>query len=365
MLKHRALSDEVSIHAPREGCDTSPLTSSKPSSRFQFTHPGRGATRSSTIVEARLRFQFTHPGRGATSPQVRSMQQSTVSIHAPREGCDPRRRCGHGSCRCFNSRTPGGVRLGRASFDPLRTGFNSRTPGGVRLYSLMGMPKILQFQFTHPGRGATSPDRSEASSASRFNSRTPGGVRLARVLSDEIPAYVSIHAPREGCDSPYRSRIVWSAMFQFTHPGRGATLCDDWLPSCSRFQFTHPGRGATKTVDVPAWAGKKFQFTHPGRGATEGGDVVDVRSGKFQFTHPGRGATFSWSAVKRSSRVSIHAPREGCDQRSNHAIRTASSFQFTHPGRGATKAGEDAMEGWHKFQFTHPGRGATLPRSPQ
>ena len=354
---------------------------------FQFTHPGRGATRRYRYRWCRASFNSRTPGGvrlQVTPPFGRGIR---VSIHAPREGCDarqihqgagdgvsihaPREGCDEifNNCRgkiAVSIHAPReGCDLTSGEVNAAEHRFNSRTPGGVRPSTAMRSRVLSLFQFTHPGRGATSPDRSEASSASRFNSRTPGGVRLARVLSDEIPAYVSIHAPREGCDSPYRSRIVWSAMFQFTHPGRGATLCDDWLPSCSRFQFTHPGRGATKTVDVPAWAGKKFQFTHPGRGATEGGDVVDVRSGKFQFTHPGRGATFSWSAVKRSSRVSIHAPREGCDQRSNHAIRTASSFQFTHPGRGATKAGEDAMEGWHKFQFTHPGRGATLPRSPQ
>ena len=34
---------------------------------------------------------------------------------------------------------------------------------------------------------------------------------------------------------------------------------------------------------------------------------------KFQFTHPGRGATTSESVRYTGKRVSIHAPREGCD----------------------------------------------------
>ena len=34
---------------------------------------------------------------------------------------------------------------------------------------------------------------------------------------------VSIHAPREGCDVLLIGLSGWSAMFQFTHPGRGAT----------------------------------------------------------------------------------------------------------------------------------------------
>ena len=57
-----------------------------------------------------------------------------VSIHAPREGCDLQQCQLHFYDRCFNSRTPGGVRL------PLRT-----------CALILGM-----FQFTHPGRGATS-----------------------------------------------------------------------------------------------------------------------------------------------------------------------------------------------------------------
>ena len=33
----------------------------------------------------------------------------------------------------------------------------------------------------------------------------------------------------------------------------------------------------------------------------------------FQFTHPGRGATSTSKDLHEHYRVSIHAPREGCD----------------------------------------------------
>ena len=56
---------EVSIHAPREGCD---LFKPSPSPDKEF--------------------QFTHPGRGATSSAVSDLILLSVSIHAPREGCD-------------------------------------------------------------------------------------------------------------------------------------------------------------------------------------------------------------------------------------------------------------------------------------
>ena len=35
-----------------------------------------------------LKFQFTHPGRGATGLTNTLLASATVSIHAPREGCD-------------------------------------------------------------------------------------------------------------------------------------------------------------------------------------------------------------------------------------------------------------------------------------
>ena len=79
-------------------------------------------------------------------------------------------------------------------------------------------------------------------------------------------------------------------MFQFTHPGRGATLTDPSLsPAEKGFNSRTPGgvrliAGGVKLADVT------FQFTHPGRGATS---VIAQNKyiDEFQFTHPGRGAT--------------------------------------------------------------------------
>ena len=58
----------------------------------------------------------------------------------------------------------------------------------------------IQFQFTHPGRGATSALIARSICITSFNSRTPGGVRLSPSLRPAPEAEVSIHAPREGCD---------------------------------------------------------------------------------------------------------------------------------------------------------------------
>ena len=57
----------VSIHAPREGCDRLKVYGASDNITFQFTHPGRGATLALTGSPAPInKFQFTHPGRGAT-----------------------------------------------------------------------------------------------------------------------------------------------------------------------------------------------------------------------------------------------------------------------------------------------------------
>ena len=146
---------------------------------FQFTHPGRGATqlqspRSTSLNRFNSRtpggvrhdviyhqsiiipFQFTHPGRGATAKRAGVLLPAQVSIHAPREGCDPRRAWASRVLTSFNSRTPGGVRPPLPPMAEQRlNSFNSRTPGGVR-----------------------HADSYLCHSCSSFNSRTPGGVRL-------------------------------------------------------------------------------------------------------------------------------------------------------------------------------------------
>ena len=84
-----------------------------------------------------------------------------------------------------------------------------------------------------------------------------------------------------------------------------------------------------------ATAALEFQFTHPGKGAT----LRRRRRGAplgFQFTHPGKGATLRDSRSCGHSQVSIHAPWEGCDGGMLGRYGGLAVFQFTHPGKGAT-----------------------------
>ena len=215
------LASQISIHAPRAGCDTaSPCWRQTPDS-FQSTHPVRGATRSSF-------------------PSVCHRQ---ISIHAPRAGCD------WIVVFCVGQHQD----------------FNPRTPCGVRRWFIDSREIRKQFQSTHPVRGATRACRASCWAMIHFNPRTPCGVRqntlhnklfyvnfnprtpcgvrhVQRVIFDEfIP--ISIHAPRAGCDGHAVCSSPLLARFQSTHPVRGAT---NDMSRTESFQSTHPVRGATR-----------------------------------------------------------------------------------------------------------------------
>ena len=260
---------EVSIHAPRVGCDD-------------------------------------------FSPEAYS--QERVSIHAPRVGCDSRRRARGGGQGCFNSRTPCGVRPKEATTEENSTmfqfthpvwgatffvstphagdkRFNSRTPCGVRQYQRRHHPLPTAVSIHAPRVGCDGeeapnpaifggfnsrtpcgvrPPRrcSPPTYLNSFNSRTPCGVRPGLMLVQKNSTGVSIHAPRVGCD--VRSSVSWflKLTFQFTHPVWGATPAQPaQIDETNQFQFTHPVWGATLSTLLSSSA-KLFQFTHPVWGAT-------------------------------------------------------------------------------------------------
>ena len=105
--------------------------------------------------------------------------------------------------------------------------FNSRTLGRVRQTRSNSQNYRPMFQFAHPGKGATSSVRALFHEHIRFNSRTLGRVRLAECFRRWLLyLLVSIHAPWEGCDL-LAFLLLMMNLFQFTHPGKGATQL--WL----------------------------------------------------------------------------------------------------------------------------------------
>ena len=81
------------------------------------------------------------------------------------------------------------------------------------------------------------------------------------LLSDYI---VSIHAPREGCDANGIQIQVTPNLFQFTHPGRGATdtrRADGLIPDVS---IHAPREGCDKQVVTEMTKEYGFNSRTPG-----------------------------------------------------------------------------------------------------
>ena len=126
-----------------------------------------------------------------------------------------------------------------------------------------------------------------------FNSRTLGRVRQAWFKSHVEEVIVSIHAPWEGCDLIATTRASLGLPFQFTHPGKGATISvlSEILVD-REFQFTHPGKGAT-FPSFPCWRIACVSIHAPWEGCD-----ISLASSLIIVMY-----------------VSIHAPWEGCDAR--------------------------------------------------
>ena len=170
-------------------------------------------------------FQFTHPGKGATL--------TDPSLSPAEKG--------------FNSRTLGRVRLFMHKCNRGISSFNSRTLGRVRLDLRLLALSGLMFQFTHPGKGATWLYIRTTKRPRRFNSRTLGRVRQANVATMAQSILVSIHAPWEGCDIILQTTCI-AHMFQFTHPGKGATQGRNVPSQKSQVSIHAPWEGCDSVV---------------------------------------------------------------------------------------------------------------------
>ena len=197
---------EISIHAPRVGCDY-----------IRVSKTGGGAL-----------FQSTHPVWGATSEAIRASRATTD--FNPRTPCGVRHILGRNRLgrKNFNPRTPCGVR-------PLWTGcplrwrnFNPRTPCGVRRVSLLvqigGYPG---FQSTHPVWGATIILPQDYQPYFLISIHAPRVGCDRQQLRGYQPLRISIHAPRVGCDAGWHAGDVVAAGISIHAPRVG---CDKFYP---------------------------------------------------------------------------------------------------------------------------------------
>ena len=126
---------------------------------FQSTHPVRGATGGHRHKPITLQISIHAPRAGCDSRQ--RFSQPTGNNFNPRTPCGVRLSLvvSPSISSHFNPRTPCGVRLGyRATASQTAQYFNPRTPCGVRplLITAGAQMQLLKFQSTHPVRGATA-----------------------------------------------------------------------------------------------------------------------------------------------------------------------------------------------------------------
>ena len=279
----------VSIHAPREGCDRSSTSRPSANQRFQFTHPGRGATYLQGDELYPWEFQFTHPGRGATrTPCRRPSRKAPFQFTHPGRGATPKRVRERGQTWGFNSRTPGGVRhLLSPTISIKYYCFNSRTPGGVRQHQPLCKGAAHQVSIHAPREGCDRRYLSETTNLLSFNSRTPGGVRLTRISVQRAISRFNSRTPGGVRLTLIRCNYYATYCFNSRTPG-GVRLAviGGVVEFVVGFNSRTPGgvRPAGKTVKVKVEA---FQFTHPGRGATRTALSSSSWRGCFNSRTPG------------------------------------------------------------------------------
>ncbi len=110
---------------------------------FQSTHPARGATcKLGGGRKMTPNISIHAPREGCDRLLWMLLLPTQISIHAPREGCDGQRVCIWGYPKDFNPRTPRGVRPPGSTPSGSSIYFNPRTPRGVRQQTL---PKSREF----------------------------------------------------------------------------------------------------------------------------------------------------------------------------------------------------------------------------
>ena len=171
---------------------------------------------------------------------------------------------------------------------------------------------------------------------------------------------ISIHAPRVGCDS-MRLIIHGTLGVDFnprTPGGVRHSSIRQIQPITHQFQSTHPGWGATRAKKLHQGI-IKISIHAPRVGCDKINVPPKSKETKFQSTHPGWGATFRRPVRPALPHISIHAPRVGCDRRIVKRCIHSRDFNPRTPG-GVRLQQSMIMPMILVFQSTHPGWGATF-----
>ena len=154
-----------------------------------------------------------------------------------------------------------------------------------------------EFQFTHPGKGATAGKVEIEPSILGFNSRTLGRVRHPRRLNLADIGFVSIHAPWEGCDATPSEVTACRSTVSIHAPWEGCDSVREGYPcSIEEVSIHAPWEGCDTTEVFIIYLPRSFNSRTLGR-VRQRAHCTKRKTQKFQFTHPGKGATSSTSPV--------------------------------------------------------------------
>ena len=153
--------------------------------------------------------------------QLDHTKLSSISIHAPRAGCDIQRKANHARTSDFNPRTPCGVRLEKLRINFNAVLFQSTHPVRGATQSLFRYKGDLTiFQSTHPVRGATSARGLPMLLVLNFNPRTPCGVRRQTCTTWFAPIFATLPNQMYVClhytcfTTLFQPKTWFSAVFQ-------------------------------------------------------------------------------------------------------------------------------------------------------
>ena len=174
--------NSISIHAPREGGDSSPLSSLRNPPVFQSTPPARGATDIVKELSRRdIDFNPRPPRGGRRSCRTGAMSARRFQSTPPARGATTRSACRRRWALHFNPRPPRGGRLVETRNGWNMDGFQSTPPArGATLRALLPI-RHKGFQSTPPARGATHAHAGLGIMLQKhFNPRPPRGGRQQR-----------------------------------------------------------------------------------------------------------------------------------------------------------------------------------------
>ena len=146
-------------------------------------------------------------------------------------------------------------------------------------------------------------------------------------------------------------------VFQSTHPARGATVFANIGEQPILFQSTHPARGATSDISIFTQRLYNFNPRTP-RGVRRSMPQTSLPPLNFNPRTPRGVRPDVYELTSRNPRISIHAPREGCDHVHFGGFSFVPNFNPRTP-RGVRRFSVCHQQPTSLFQSTHPARGAT------